>query len=104
MSNASEIRKQSWETRRKKYGPSGHSGGCYITSHRSGASAKKMFDLIIRLHSEGILSEGQVVAATDVDRISVREARLRYEERIDTLNGPRELTREELDQLEDLDR
>lgn len=82
MSNASDIRRQSWETRRNKYGPSGHSGGCYITSHRSGSGPKKMFDLIIRLHSEGVLSEGQVASATEVDRVSIREARQRYEERV----------------------
>ncbi len=81
MNDPSEIRRQSWETRRKKYGPSGHSGGAYITSKgRAGRAPKKMFDLIIRLHSEGVLSEGQVVKATELDRISVREARLRYEQ------------------------
>jgi len=65
-----EIRKASWETRRKKYGSHGHSGS--YSCRYAKDNVRGMVDLIIRLHREGVLSEGQVAKATGMDRIAIR--------------------------------
>ena len=66
MTDISAIRRTAWETRRAKYGPKGHAG-------RYGrARPNRLLDLVIRLHVEGVLSEGQVAAAAGIDRVSVR--------------------------------
>lgn len=67
--NISEIRRQAWMTRRANYGPSGHAASY---SRGSGPNHPKMLALIIRLHAEGELSEGQVAKATDLHRIEIR--------------------------------
>lgn len=41
-------------------------------------SAKRMTDLLIRLHEEGTLSEGQVARATGLHRITVRKLADKY--------------------------
>ena len=66
-SNITDVRKRAWETRRKKYGPMGHRG-----YRRQVANYDGMLSLIIRLHNEGTLSEGQVAKATGLHRIEVR--------------------------------
>lgn len=68
--NISDIRKQAWATRRAMYGRRGHNGSY---SRGVGPSHQKMLDLIIRLHVEGALSEGQVARATDLHRIEIRK-------------------------------
>lgn len=70
MSEETERRKQAWETRRKKYGQNGHSRGAY---GHSGDHVASMQALLIRLHVEGTLSEGQVSKATGLHRITVRK-------------------------------
>lgn len=65
------VRKRAWETRREKYGPRGHRGTYSRSVER--ASIHGMLALIIRLHNEGTLTEGQVARATGLDRISIRD-------------------------------
>lgn len=72
-----DIRKRSWETRRKKYGQHGH-GGAYshpqvIYTARWNERLRTMQDALIRLYREGVLSEGQVSKATGLDRVSCRD-------------------------------
>lgn len=64
----SEVRKRAWETRRAKYGQCGHTGAY----RRPCMTCDRMLALIIKLHSEAILSEGQVAAATGLHRIDIR--------------------------------
>lgn len=65
----SKVRRAAWETRRQTYGPQGHSGAYSRGPTQAGAGA---LDLVIRLHAEGVLSEGQVAAATGLDRLEIR--------------------------------
>ena len=65
----SDIRKRAWTTRRAKYGPQGH-GGSYRRLH---LNRDAMLALIIRLHNEAVLSEGQVARATGLDRLTIRK-------------------------------
>lgn len=64
------IKKAAWETRREKYGERGHSGS-YAAHGRCGA-CQSMTDMIVRLHVEGVLSEGQAAKATGLDRVALR--------------------------------
>lgn len=64
-------RGKAWLTRRAKYGPRGHNSS-YSRGATSGASYDGMLALIIRLHNDGTLSEGQVARATGLDRVSIR--------------------------------
>lgn len=66
----SDARKRGWETRRKKYGNTGHARGAY---GHGGDHVASMQALLIRLHEEGVLSEGQVSKATGLHRITVRK-------------------------------
>lgn len=70
--NISEIRKQAWATRRARYGERGHSGSY---SRFSASRRDAMLDLIIRLHAEDVLTEGQVAKATGLHRIEIRRLR-----------------------------
>jgi hypothetical protein len=65
-----EARQKAWETRRAKYGPSGHSGA--YRRFTACPSCRGAVALIIRLHNEGALSEGQVARALGLHRIEVR--------------------------------
>ena len=67
----SEVRKRAWETRRARYGNRGHSGA-YLTG-RPCPRCASMEAMLIRLHAEGVLSEGQAVNATGLDRVEVRK-------------------------------
>lgn len=64
-----EVRAKAWKTRREKYGPRGHS--CAYLRAKCGA-CHTMRDLIIRLHNEGVLSEGQAARATGLSRVDIR--------------------------------
>lgn len=66
----SDARKRGWETRRKKYGSTGHACGAY---GHGGDQVVSMHALLIRLHEEGVLSEGQVAKATGLHRVTVRK-------------------------------
>jgi hypothetical protein len=68
----SEIRKRAWETRRQKYGVAGHAGS-YARTTSPCPACHGAVGLLIRLHREGVLSEGQIAKATGIDRISIRE-------------------------------
>lgn len=65
-----DARKRGWETRRQKYGSTGHARGAY---GHGGDHVVSMQALLIRLHEEGVLSEGQVAKATGLHRITVRK-------------------------------
>jgi hypothetical protein len=65
------ARQRAWETRRKTYGPKGHSG-YQVGGRKSDASIETMRRLIARLVNEGIVSEGQASAAMLLPRIEVR--------------------------------
>lgn len=68
----SEPRVQAWETRRKKYGPRGHSG-CYTRQmHLHHSFEGRLFRLIVKMHDEGALSEGQICKALGLGRIEFR--------------------------------
>jgi len=69
MTDVSEVRRRSWATRRKKYGVKGHAGNY---SRSVCASCERMAALIIRLHKDGILSEGQAATAIGMGRLDVR--------------------------------
>lgn len=81
MTDLTLARSKAWNTRRAKYGPSGHGRsyrcGPTITRHNDGA-----LRLVIELLNEGVLSEGQVCQATGIDRVDVRRM-------ADELGGPR---------------
>lgn len=66
----SETRKRAWETRRQRYGNAGHARGAY---GHSGDHVQSMQALLVKLHVEGVLSEGQVSKATGLHRITVRK-------------------------------
>jgi len=64
-----DVRKRAWETRRAKYGERGHKGSYnYRRCH-----CNQMTALLIKLHNEAVLSEGQVAKATGLDRASIRK-------------------------------
>lgn len=64
-----DVRKQAWETRRAKYGEHGHKGSYnYRRCH-----CNQMTALLVKLHNEEVLSEGQVCRATGLDRVSIRK-------------------------------
>jgi len=67
MGDQSEIRARAWETRRARYGQRGHAG-----SYSRNTAERGALGLVIRLMNEGVLSEGQVCQATQLDRVTVR--------------------------------
>jgi hypothetical protein len=70
--DVSEVRRRAWKTRRKKYGERGHNSS-YSRSSMPSPNADTMLALIIKLHYEEALSEGQVAKATGLDRIEIRD-------------------------------
>lgn len=66
--------KKGWETRRAKYGQRGHKG-YYSCGNRAELhqKIKRMEDALIKLHIEGVLSEGQACRITGIYRIELRE-------------------------------
>lgn len=66
-----DARAKAWATRREKYGSRGHSGSYQCAPNA--ASIRLMRRWLIRLHVEGVLSEGQASKATSLDRVTVRE-------------------------------
>lgn len=71
-SDAQGWRRKAWVTRRAKYGESGHAGS-YARRCSQCVGSKALLDLAIRLHVEGVLSEGQVARAAGLHRIDVRK-------------------------------
>ena len=68
MTDVTETRRKAWETRRQKYGPSGHAG----SYDRPCSRCRAMTALLIDLHASEVLSEGQVAKATGLDRVQIR--------------------------------
>ncbi len=87
LNGIADARKRGWETRRQKYGSTGHARGAY---GHGGDHVVSMQALLIRLHEEGVLSEGQVSKATGLHRITVRKMADDYRNSIpDTLGSLR---------------
>lgn len=72
--NLSEVRKRAWETRRRLYGPRGHRDAYAC---RGGAVDREIgtlaLRLVVRLHREGTLSEGQCCRALRLHRVAFRQ-------------------------------
>lgn len=73
MTEIGDIRKQAWETRRKKYGAHGHNGA-YTRNPGPCTDCERMRAYLVRLHVEGVLSEGQAAKATGLYRVDLRKA------------------------------
>ncbi len=67
MRDLSAVRARAWETRRARYGQRGHAG-----SYSRNTAERGALGLVIRLMTEGVLSEGQVARATKLDRVTIR--------------------------------
>lgn len=78
MADLSEARAKAWQTRREKYGERGHVGA-YRRSPLSFEAVTRMRDLIVKLHVDGVLSEGQACHATGLDRVELRRQREKFE-------------------------
>jgi hypothetical protein len=70
LADLAEVRKRAWATRREKYGKRGHCG-IYTTHGRCGG-CNRMAALIVRLHNEGVLTEGQAAKAIGIGRVALR--------------------------------
>ena len=66
----SDARAKAWETRRAKYGAKGHAGR--YTRFAFDPIGRKALALIMILHDQEVLSEGQCCKALDLDRITFR--------------------------------
>lgn len=73
----SEKRKRAWATRRQKYGAHGHNG-TYTRNPGPCSDCERMRGWLVRLHVEGVLSEGQAAKATGMYRIDLRAAADEY--------------------------
>src|SRR5687767_54596 len=62
-------RAKAWTTRREKYGERGHSGSYRRPTDSLG---RRALALVIRLHHEATLSEGQCCKALRLDRVDFR--------------------------------
>ncbi|MBB2959866.1 hypothetical protein FHU13_000227 [Methylobacterium sp. R2-1] len=71
QANLSEVRRKSWETRRQRYGDRGHAGA-YTRPAAPCPCCAGLLPLVIQLHREGVLSEGQVATASGLSRIEIR--------------------------------
>jgi hypothetical protein len=67
---STEARAKAWKTRREKYGQCGHRG----TYSRGNVCehCERMRRAIAKLHNAEILSEGQAVKITGMDRVALR--------------------------------
>lgn len=77
MVDLSETSKRAWATRRQKYGAHGHNGA-YTRNPGPCTDCERMRAVLVRLHVEGVLSEGQAAKATGMYRIDLREAADNY--------------------------
>lgn len=72
----SAVRRRAWATRRAKYGKFGHRGsyrcGCGRDADYAAAHSD-MILLIVKLHIEGVISEGQASKAMHIGRIDLRK-------------------------------
>lgn len=65
-----DVRRRAWATRRAKYGQQGH--GSSYTRWQVEPTGRRALALVIRLHHEEVLSEGQCCTALGLDRITFR--------------------------------
>lgn len=65
-----ESRSKAWYTRRVKYGPKGHSKGAYSQPYMK--LERLALKMIVKLHNDGVLSEGQCAKGLEMDRIHFR--------------------------------
>ena len=66
----SEARAKAWATRRAKYGARGHAGS--YARLRIDFIARRALALVLRLHEDATLSEGQCCKALGLDRVAFR--------------------------------
>lgn len=102
MSAAS--RKKAWETRRAKYGPRGNNGSYTRPATGPCSRCAALEALVIKLHVEGVCSEGQAARATGLHRIAVRELADEFEMRHTLVNAQQENLTEGDDRTSDRDR
>lgn len=69
---SADVRARAWATRRAKYGQRGHSGSYRRGDYRVDLTGARALGLVIRLHQEGTLSEGQCCKALNMDRVDFR--------------------------------
>lgn len=72
----SAARRQGWETRRKKYGKSGHAGAYERGPHHACIrDDRRLARFVAVALNDGLLSEGQVAKIIELDRLAVRRLR-----------------------------
>lgn len=64
------AREKAWQTRRERYGDRGHAGSYRRPTEPLG---RRALALVVRLHKEAVLSEGQCCKALDIDRVEFRQ-------------------------------
>lgn len=69
---ASDARARAWATRRAQYGPRGHSGAYTRWAPLRESLMRRALKLIVKLHLDGTLSEGQACRALNVGRVEWR--------------------------------
>ena len=84
MTDVSETRRRAWETRRQKYGPSGHAG---VYDRGPCTRCRGMREFIARLSAEGTITEGQAAKATGLDRVSIRKLADEWRNRADAVSA-----------------
>lgn len=67
-----EARMKAWATRRHRYGPRGHAGSYSRGFALGSVLARRAIALVVKLHREEVLSEGQCCKALDLDRVQFR--------------------------------
>lgn len=65
-----KAREKAWETRRQKYGSRGHAGSY---SRPPSGLERSALAMIVRLHEEGTLSEGQCCRGLNLERVEFRK-------------------------------
>lgn len=71
MADLTAVRARAWKTRRERYGERGH-GGSYTRWSRDPVGCRALA-LVVRLHHEEALSEGQCCAALGMERVAFRK-------------------------------
>lgn len=67
-----KAREKAWKSRREKYGPKGHHGTYSRASGKCCDHCNRMRVVIVGLHREGVLSEGQAARISGLSRVEVR--------------------------------
>lgn len=73
MTTLTTPRQKAWATRRALYGPSGHAGAYLLPKRVPGQSVgSRALRLVILMHREAVLSEGQCCHYLQMDRVEFR--------------------------------